>query len=206
MRKRGLSVIALGVSTVMLFSAISFTGCNKSDKKEDNTTVAENANEDTETTVEETTVEETTVDETIAEETTVEETTVQVESLQISDIADKLFTAGYFSDTYSLDEEDLMDYYGIDVNDATEYAFYQGTVSPSADVLALFRAKDNAAASRIETALATVLDSIKDSTKDYAPEEYEKTTKAEVVNDGSFVYLVICNKTEDAKNDIESYK
>ncbi|MCR5837285.1 MAG: DUF4358 domain-containing protein [Lachnospiraceae bacterium] len=203
MRKRGLSVIALGLSTVMLISAISFTGCNNSDNKESNSTtkVTENTNEDTETTAEETTAEETT-----AEETTIEETTEPKESLKISDICDKLFAAGYFSDTYSLDEEDLMDYYGVDVNDATEYAFYQGTVSPSADVLALFRAKDNAAASRIETALNTVLDSIKDSTKDYAPEEYDKTTKAEVVNDNNFVYLVICNKTEEAKNDIETYK
>ena len=80
----------------------------------------------------------------------------------------------------------------------------RGSVSPSADVITLFKAKDASAASRIEEALTTVLDSIKDSTNDYAPEEYAKAKEAEVVNKDNFVYLVICSNTKDAQSVVEA--
>ena len=189
-------------STILsvMFASLVITGCSNNEKKAEETGKVED------TSVEETTLQETTEEETTEEATTVEETTEEKKALGVSDIYKNLIGTGYFSDMYSLDEEDMMDYYGIDASCASEYVFYQGSVSPSADVIALFRCTDDSSAKSVADSLQVVLDSIKESTKDYAPEEYEKASSAKVVNDGKFVSLVVCGNNKEAEAIVDNSK
>lgn len=146
-------------------------------------------------------------------ETTTEATTKEVKTTKeaktlppMRDLYSKIANKAKLSDMYQLDGEDIVDYYGIDVTGSCEdYVFYQSEVSPGIDTVALFNCKDSSSTKSVKKRLENVLESQKQSTKDYAPEEYAKARKASVKVKGNLVYLIICKDINAAEKVINQY-
>lgn len=190
--------------------AVLCSGCGNKEKNEQETTkkVVETTSvkELTPPTEETTTVSETTenVETTVAK--TEEATTVAKSMPSMSKLYDEIVKAAGINGMYQLFEEDMLDYYGIDVaTDCNDFVFYQSEISPGIDTVALFQCKNKAGAENVAAGLQVVLDSLRDSTLDYAPEEYDKAVKAEVKTKGNFVYLIICEKLSAAEDIINQY-
>lgn len=192
---RKVNYLTVGVLTAAMGASLLFTACgqNESEKNTKETTLA------VETTVAETTQEDTT----LADETTEAETTQEKAKMPaMKDLYSEIVAAAEIKDMYELGSDDINDYYGIDAPSlCDDYVLYQSEISPGIDTVALFNCKDASAAKKVQKGLNTLLDSLKDSTKDYAPEEYKKAENASVTKNGNFVYLVVCEKS-DAANDV----
>lgn len=182
--------------------AVLCAGCSGKDEEE-TTTAVQQTTEAGETTAEaDITTEniETTVPE------TEEATTVAKTMPAMKELYKEIVKRAGIEGMYQLYEEDLLDYYGINVaSDCKDYVFYQSEVSPGIDTVALFQCNDKAGTARVAEGLETVLQSMKDSTVDYAPEEYAKAEKAKVKTDGTFVYLIICSDIAGAEDVINQY-
>ena len=96
-----------------------------------------------------------------------------------------------------LDENDLMDLYGIEASDVKQFAAKIPTESLLADEIVLIEAVDAQAAARIKKKLDSRYQSKLNENKDYLPEEYDKVSKCKVVAGGNFVALIIAANGED---------
>ena len=189
-------------NTVMIVcfgAVIAFTGCGSESKNDENITAQEKITETV--TAVETKVQQT-------EEVTTEaemETTAKREIPSMKELYSDIAKAAGIGDMYQIDGEDLSDSYGIDVSNCKDYVFYQANTAPNADTVALFNCKDAKSAKEIADGLEIVLEDLKTTNKDYAPEEYAKASKSKVVTKNNFVYLVICDKLSEAKDVINQY-
>lgn len=206
MKRTGVVVLALCMGMAVLF-----TGCKN--KKNEGNGVTEAKEEQPVTTVEETTAaedNETTENNEVTTKEDSMETTTAVQDKNpmpaMEELYNEIVKSAGINGMYQLYEEDLLDYYGIDVaSDCKDYVFYQSEISPGIDTVALFVCKDKNSAKNVAEGLQVILDSLKDSTKDYAPEEYDKALKAEVKTEGNFAYLIVCENISAAEEVINQY-
>lgn len=192
--------IIFSVITIICFGAVAaLTGCG-SESKNDETTTAQ------ETAAETVAALETKVQQTEAVTTEAEkETTVKGELPSMKELYNDIAKTAGISDMYQIDGEDLADSYGIDVSNCKDYVFYQANTAPNADTVALFNCNDAKSAKKIAEGLEIVLEDLKTTNKDYAPEEYAKASKSKVVTKNEFVYLIICDKLSEAEDVINQY-
>ena len=192
-----------------LGAALMFGGCGGSDAEETTTVAQTSVQESEEVTTEEVQQSET------AEETTVEETTEkQTEKKKaektsmptMEELYKEVASAAGLGDMYQIDSVDLSDSYGIETVQCKDYAVYQGSVAPSADTVALFKCYDSDGADDIAEKLQVLLDDLIATNDGYAPEEYAKASKAQVVKKGTFVYLIVCDNLSAAKKVIGKYE
>lgn len=196
MRRR----IIFGIAMSACFGAVvALTGCG-SESRNDETITAK------ETVIETATVQETTVYQTEPAVTEAEiETTAKSELPSMKELYNDIAKTAGISDMYQIDGEDLADSYGIDVSNCKDYVFYQANTAPNADTIALFNCNDAKSAKKIAEGLEIVLEDLKTTNKDYAPEEYAKASKSKVVTKNEFVYLIICDKLSEAEDVINQY-
>ncbi len=226
MRKN--TIMAMIIGAALVGSTLSLSACSNDDKDKETTVTSESVTtkaETTEATTEETMDTQTETEaeteteteteiETVTEEETeaaTEETTEKAteaskySGMSMKDLAAELIATGGYESLYEYPSDDLMDYYGLDVSLTDDYAFYVAENSPIADTIALFECKSREATDDIAQKLETYLEGISESTKDYAPEEYDKTTKTGVSTFGNFVVLVITGDQNSSQAVLNEY-
>lgn len=103
--------------------------------------------------------------------------------------ADAWNKAGYLDDMARYSDEDLLDYYGIDVaacKCAAGYRDADGYTNEAVVVVA-----DEAAAKEIETLLSEHIASVKETFRSYDPEAYRIAEKAILERDGGLVVMIV---------------
>lgn len=102
------------------------------------------------------------------------------------------------------DDDYISNYYGIDSADLEEYVFAEAEDATLASCVIMMKAKDEAAAARVETALNTVLSQKAAEMQDYIPEQYDIVTDSSVKTEGLYVYLVISEDMDKIESTIQS--
>ena len=111
-------------------------------------------------------------------------------------VKDALATRFDLSGMMALSEDDLLDMYGVKMDDVKQYAALVARSSTSADEILLFEAKDAAAASRIREKVDGRYKAKLNEAKDYLPDEYAKISACKAETSGNFVSLIVSADAE----------
>ncbi len=124
--------------------------------------------------------------------------------LDAAALADQLANNISFDDQLSEIEQNIITkIYDISPDDFIKAKVY-GSTGATPEEIAVFEAKDDAAAGRIETALKERIENQKSSFKDYIPKEMPKLESPLLVIKGRCVILCISGHNDTAKNIINN--
>ncbi len=118
---------------------------------------------------------------------------------------DELLSGAKFTDSLDqLDDSIVPLLYGVDAADYTSAIVYAGT-GATAEEIAVFTARDDAAADRLLTAARTRVDDRIESFKNYGPAAAMSLENAIVEKSGKYVIVVVCSDSEGAAKIADKY-
>lgn len=136
-----------------------------------------------------------------AEETVPTETAD--ESRTVYEIYDDILESVSLCSPMTMNEEFIINYYGIQTQKLEEYVFSISEEATSAEAVVIMKVKQEADAESVSAALQVVIDEKRNEMENYLPEQFEIVDKSVVVTKGSYVYLVISDKEDEISRIIE---
>lgn len=112
--------------------------------------------------------------------------------------------APYLPDMFSLDEETMMNFLGIDAADCANYAVYICGDGLRADEVWLIEAKDEAALGRLKEKAEMRIQYKKDETISYVPDQYVIVEQAQLLENGLYLALLISPDVDQLKAGFEA--
>ena len=126
-------------------------------------------------------------------------------TIDVAALADALKSSVTFQDELAEPNESaIANIYAVDEADVAAKKIYVGS-GATAEEIAVFEGKDEAAAGRIKTAVDQRIADQRSAFEDYNPEEQEKLSDPVIVTTGKYVILCVSNDNEAAKKCIDSY-
>ena len=120
-------------------------------------------------------------------------------SKSVTEIADELRNSITFKDDLNPLEEDMYEkLYGVTADSYNSAKIYIGG-GTYAEEIACFEAKDEASLETIKNAINKRIETMKQSSKDYTPEEMGKLEDPVIVTKGNCVYMCISDDNAKAK-------
>lgn len=116
-------------------------------------------------------------------------------------VADAWKNAGYLDDMTPYSEEDLLDYYGIDLSACTCGAGYADAVGYTTEAIVIVAPEETA--KEIEALLSDHLASTKDTFRSYDPEAYKIVENAVLLREGGMVLMIV---SPDAQAMLETFR
>ena len=119
-------------------------------------------------------------------------------------VDDVLANANFADSLNQLSDDVVAQYYGVDSADYTSAIAYGGTAA-TAEQIAVFEAKDSAAAERILSALQTFVAEKIEAYKSYGPAAAMSLENAPVKIIGNCVVAVVCADSDSAVKVVDQY-
>ena len=119
-------------------------------------------------------------------------------------VDDVLANANFTDSLNQLSDDVVAQYYGVDSADYTSAIAYGGTAA-TAEQIAVFEAKDSAAAERILSALQTFVAEKVEAYKSYGPAAAMSLENAPVKIIGNRVVAVVCADSDSAVKVVDQY-
>ena len=119
-------------------------------------------------------------------------------------VDDVLANANFTDSLNQLSDDVVAQYYGVDSADYTSAIAYGGTAA-TAEQIAVFEAKDSAAAERILSALQTSVAEKVEAYKSYGPAAAMSLENAPVKIIGNCVVAVVCADSDSALKVVDQY-
>ena len=119
-------------------------------------------------------------------------------------VDDVLANANFTDSLNQLSDDVVAQYYGVDSADYTSAIAYGGTAA-TAEQIAVFEAKDSAAAERILSALQTFVAEKVEAYKSYGPAAAMSLENAPVKIIGNCVAAVVCADSDSALKVVDQY-
>ena len=119
-------------------------------------------------------------------------------------VDDVLANANFTDSLNQLSDDVVAQYYGVDSADYTSAIAYVGTAA-TAEQIAVFEAKDSAAAERILSALQTFVAEKVEAYKSYGPAAAMSLENAPVKIIGNCVVAVVCADSDSALKVVDQY-
>ena len=119
-------------------------------------------------------------------------------------VDDVLANANFTDSLNQLSDDVVAQYYGVDSTDYTSAIAYGGTAA-TAEQIAVFEAKDSAAAERILSALQTFVAEKVEAYKSYGPAAAMSLENAPVKIIGNCVVAVVCADSDSALKVVDQY-
>ncbi|MBR1750109.1 MAG: DUF4358 domain-containing protein [Ruminococcus sp.] len=114
--------------------------------------------------------------------------------------ADELKNGVEFKDSLNeADEAIVQKLYKLTKDDYKEAKVYIGSGGATAEEIACFEANDADGVSKLEDAVKARIEDLKNTFKDYVPEEMDKLNDPVVVTKGNCVYMCLSNDNAKAK-------
>lgn len=119
-------------------------------------------------------------------------------------VDDVLANANFTDSLNQLSDDVVAQYYGVDSADYTSAIAYGGTAA-TAEQIAVFEAKDSAAAERILSVLQTFVAEKVEAYKSYGPAAAMSLENAPVKIIGNCVVAVVCADSDSALKVVDQY-
>ena len=110
-------------------------------------------------------------------------------------------TAGYLDDMTPYSGEDLLDYYGIDLNECTCGIGLADAVGYTTEAVVVVAPEETA--KEIEALLSDHLQSTKDTFRSYDPDAYKIVENAVLLREGGMVLMIV---SPDAQAMLETFR
>ena len=102
-----------------------------------------------------------------------------------------------------VDEDFIMNYYGIDSSGLEEYVFSMSEDATQAECVIVMKARDIDDIDELADALQVVVDEKKNEMENYLPEQFAIVEKSKVETKGCYVWLVISEQSDVISDIIE---
>ena len=119
------------------------------------------------------------------------------QSAKSADLKAVLAKFTFDGEMLEMDENDMLDVYGIQAADMKQFAAAVNTSGIDCDEVVLVEAKDADAASRVKEALDKRYQAKLNETKDYLPDEYTKISACKVEISGRYVSMIVSADAEE---------
>ena len=119
------------------------------------------------------------------------------QSAKSADLKAVLAKFTFDGEMLEMDENDMLDVYGIQTADMKQFAAAVNTSGIDCDEVVLVEAKDADAASRVKEALDKRYQAKLNETENYLPDEYAVIKTCSVVMDGSYVAMIVAPNAAD---------
>lgn len=110
----------------------------------------------------------------------------------------------YMPDMFVPDEDTLMNFLGIDVNDCKQYVVMICADGMRTDEVWLIEAKDADALARLQELAEIRIASKADETISYAPDQYAVVEKAQLLTSGNYLALLVSPEVDAMKAGFEA--
>lgn len=110
----------------------------------------------------------------------------------------------YMPDMFFPDEDTMMNFLGISVEDCAQYKVAICAEGMRADEVWLIEAKDAAALETLQQLAQTRIEAKMDETVSYAPDQYVVVEKAVVLTNGNYLALLISPEVDALKAGFEA--
>ncbi len=128
-----------------------------------------------------------------------------VTTMDTAAVADKLVSTIQFSDQMSpIEDKTALKLYGLENDTVTKLKVYEST-GATAEEVAAFEAKDEAAAATVKTAAQQRIEDQKTGFEDYQPKEMAKLKSPVLVTKGKYVILCVSDDNNNAQKIIDSF-
>lgn len=123
----------------------------------------------------------------------------------VNAVADEIVKTVKFKDELSpVAQKTAVNLYGLDAADVAKARVYEST-GATAEEVAAFEAKDDAATAKVEQAVQQRVEDQKSAFQDYQPKEMTKLKAPLMVRSGKYVVLVVADDTSAAKSVTDKY-
>lgn len=96
-----------------------------------------------------------------------------------------------------MDEEYIVNYYGMDLSAFEEYVFAAAEDALLAENIILVKLKDGQSSETVVTTLEKIIKQKKSELENYLPDQFKIVEKSEVVTKGNYVILIISSKKSE---------
>lgn len=120
--------------------------------------------------------------------------------VNLSDVMTKLNSDFSLSLTPLSSVDELNTYYSISTDDVKQFSAEIDSTNDAPKEIILIEAVDADAASRVEDALTSRLNSIMATYNSYSPDQVDMVKACKVTKDGNFVSLIVADKAPDMLN------
>ena len=103
-----------------------------------------------------------------------------------------------------MDEDFILNYYGIDTAGLEEYVFSMSEDAAQAETVILMKVNDPEDLETFADCLQTIVDDKKSEMEDYIPEQFAIVEKSRVQTRDSYLWLVISDNADEITDIIES--
>ncbi len=126
-------------------------------------------------------------------------------SADVTAVADEIAKAIKFKDQMSpIEQKTAVKLYGLDDADVAKARVYEST-GATAEEVAVFEAKDDAAAPKVKQAASQRVEDQKAAFQGYQPKEMTKLKTPLLIQSGKYVVLVVADDTSPAKAVTDKY-
>ncbi len=103
-----------------------------------------------------------------------------------------------------MDEDFILNYYGIDVTTLEEYVFSMSEDAAQAETIVIMKVKDTDDIDTFTDCLQTIVDDKKSEMQDYIPEQFTIVEKSKVQTKDNYIWLIISENADRIADVIES--
>lgn len=103
-----------------------------------------------------------------------------------------------------MDEDFILNYYGIDVSSLEEYVFSISDDAAQAETIIIMKVKSTGDLETFTDCLQTILDDKKNEMENYIPEQFAIVEKSRVQTKGHYIWLIISDNAGDITDIVES--
>lgn len=103
-----------------------------------------------------------------------------------------------------MDEEFILNYYGIDVTGLEEYVFSMSEDAAQAETVVIMKVKDSGDLEEFTNCLQTVVDDKKSEMEDYIPEQFAIVENSKVQTKDNYIWLIISENADEIADVIEN--
>ena len=121
----------------------------------------------------------------------------------VSDISKHIQTLADFPKMEQPNDEDIEDYFGIDLDKIKAHEVLLSSDATLADEIAVFELEDEAYRVALVNVLKQRLNRAANVARDYSPEQYEIILKSTVEEKGRFVFYVVNAKSESIVSELK---
>ncbi len=117
-------------------------------------------------------------------------------AMSVEELYQKITQEVSLASPVCMDDEFIMNYYGIDASLLDEYVFSMSEDAAQAETVIVMKAKDAADIDGLVSCLQVVIDEKKTEMENYIPEQFAIVEKSEVQTTGDYVWLVISEQAD----------
>lgn len=103
-----------------------------------------------------------------------------------------------------MDEDFILNYYGIDVSALEEYVFSISEDAAQAETVIIMKVKNTEDLKEFTDCLQTIVEDKKSEMENYIPEQFQIVAQSKVQTKGYYIWLIISDSADDITDIIEN--